>query len=438
MTVTLSTNGFNFEFDLKDHNILIVDDNPTNLSVIVDYLEDFGLTILVSQDGESSLKRAKYAKPSIILLDVLMPGIDGYETCRILKKTPETQDIPVIFMTALSSIEDKVKGFEVGAVDYVTKPFQPEEVLARIKLHLQLRFMTKSLSKKNETLKCEIQQRKTAETRIKKTNYKLQQEVKERIAAQQAIKQLNEELENRVEKRTIQLMKINQKLQQEVVEREQAENKVRNSLKEKEILLKEIHHRVKNNLLVVSSLLEFQTEYIEDPEIIKMFENSQNRIQSMALIHEKLYASHDLKTINFGQYIESLVEQLSATYDVYANNVTFSLDVQSLFINIETAHPCGLIVNELIANSLEHGFPDNKQGNVFVSLKSKKSNIITLQIKDDGVGFPEDLDFQETESLGLQLVSTLTEQLEGEIILDRTGGTCFTITFSELDYCDRV
>ena len=192
MTTTLSTNGFNFQFDLKDHNILIVDDNPTNLAVIVDYLEDSGLSILVSQDGQSSLKRAKYAKPSIILLDVLMPGIDGYETCRLLKDAVETRDIPVIFMTALSSTEDKVRGFEVGAVDYITKPIQPEEVLARINLHLKLRYMTNTLARQNEILTIEVEQRKIIQTQLNQINHKLQQEVNDRLTAQKALKKLNE------------------------------------------------------------------------------------------------------------------------------------------------------------------------------------------------------------------------------------------------------
>ena len=438
MTVTVTNNGFDFQFDLKDQNILIVDDNTTNLAVMVDYLEDSGLTTLVSQDGESSLKRAKYAKPSIILLDILMPGLDGYETCSRLKNDPETRDIPVIFMTALSSTEDKVRGFEVGAVDYVTKPIQPAEVLARISLHLKFRYMTQTLAKQNEMLKTEIEQRKVIQAQLNKINSKLQQEVRDRISAQQALKKLNEDLEQRVKKRTIQLMQSNHELQQEIVERQQAENQVRNSLKEKEMLLKEIHHRVKNNLLVVSSLLEFQTEYIKDPEIIKMFENSQHRIHSMALIHEQLYHCPNLKNIDFSQYIKSLVDRLSQTYNINHNSITFSLDIQPVFLNIETAHPCGLIVNELIANALEHGFPNNKKGKIFVSLRTEKNSLIVLKIKDNGVGFPANLDFYNTESLGLQLISTLTEQLEGKITLDRSEGTSFTIIFSELDYCDRI
>ncbi|NEQ84414.1 MAG: response regulator [Moorea sp. SIO2I5] len=149
MSVTAKTN----EFNLKNYTILIIDDNPTNLRVAFDYLEYCGFTILVSQDGESGLKRAKYAHPKIILLDVLMPGIDGFETCCRLKADPATKDIPVIFMTALSSTEDQVKGFEVGGVDYVTKPLQHEQLLTRIINHLRIQELTEKLQLQNQELK---------------------------------------------------------------------------------------------------------------------------------------------------------------------------------------------------------------------------------------------------------------------------------------------
>ncbi len=136
--------------------ILVVDDNPTNLGVAVNCLEDQGFTVLIARDGHSGIKRAKYAHPDLILLDVLMPGIDGFETCRQLKATPETQEIPIIFMTALSNTEDKVKGFELGAVDYVTKPIQIEEVIARVSLHLKLHFLNQALEQRVEERTTEL------------------------------------------------------------------------------------------------------------------------------------------------------------------------------------------------------------------------------------------------------------------------------------------
>lgn len=138
--------------DYRRYSLLIIDDNPTNLGVVVNYLEDYGFEIMIARNGHIGLKRAKYAQPDIILLDVMMPGIDGFETCRRLKADDSTHNIPVVFMTALSSTEDKVKGFEVGAVDYVTKPIQQAEVLARITTHLRIRDLTQNLQQKTESL----------------------------------------------------------------------------------------------------------------------------------------------------------------------------------------------------------------------------------------------------------------------------------------------
>ncbi len=430
--------GFNNKFDLKDHNILIVDDNPTNLSVIVDYLENFNLTVLVSQDGESSLKRAKYAKPSLILMDVLMTGIDGYETCRRLKNEPETQDIPIIFMTALSSIEDKVKGFDVGAVDFIIKPIQPEEVLARIKLHLQLRHMTNAQTIQNEILLAEIEQRKAIQERLSQSNQKLEQEVGDRMKAQQDLKKLNENLEHIVAKRTLLLAKSNHQLKLEVLERQQAEKQLTSSLEEKEVLLKEIYHRVKNNLLVVSSLLELQTNYVEDPSIIKMLKNSQGRIHSMALVHEQLYNSHNLQEIDLSVYVKALLSKIFDSHSHHEKLIKLVVDAEKINLNLETAHSCGLIINELVTNAIEHAFEGKDKGIIWLTLQRQADGSIVLNIRDDGIGIAEDFDFQRAKSLGLRLVRILTRQLEGEIEIDSSKGTCFKMTFSELDYSDRL
>ncbi|MGK7918865.1 MAG: sensor histidine kinase [Trichodesmium sp.] len=168
--------------DLPKSTILIVDDNPINMKLAVSILENYNFNILISLNGENCLKQAVESKPDIILLDVLMPGIDGFETCKLLKANPETIDIPVIFMTALSDTQDKLRGFELGAVDYVTKPIKIDEVLARVKVHIQLRQLTQQLKNKNLLLEEEITQRIVVEAKLKETLQQLQLAQKQIIA----------------------------------------------------------------------------------------------------------------------------------------------------------------------------------------------------------------------------------------------------------------
>ncbi|WP_017303028.1 histidine kinase dimerization/phosphoacceptor domain -containing protein [Spirulina subsalsa] len=224
----------------------------------------------------------------------------------------------------------------------------------------------------------------------------------------------------------------------DISDRKVTEFKLRKSLQEKEILLKEIHHRVKNNLLVVSHLLEFQAEYLQSPELVKTLEDSQNRIYSMALIHEKLYHSTGLDLIDFGEYLTALLENLIETYQVSEQQIGFSLSIEPVFLNIETAQPCALIVNELLSNALKHAFPDGRKGQVYLELKQDAEQWIQIKVQDNGIGFPPSLDFRQVESLGMELVCTLTEQIEGKIKLDRTQGTCFELRFKELNYPQRV
>ncbi|GAB4530728.1 MAG: AAA family ATPase [Pleurocapsa sp.] len=213
---------------------------------------------------------------------------------------------------------------------------------------------------------------------------------------------------------------------------------VKKSLQEKEVLLKEIHHRVKNNLFVVSNLLEMQASYLEDPEVIKIFENSQSRINSMALVHQHLYGNSKLDRIDFNKYISALTDSLYYSQGLEEREIELILDVDPIELNVETANPCGLIINELVSNSIEHGFGDRDQGKIWVCLKQNQTEEIVLTIKDNGVGFPEGKDLQNSDSLGLELVCTLTEQLDGTIELDCTNGTTIAIVFSELNYHSRI
>jgi len=222
------------------------------------------------------------------------------------------------------------------------------------------------------------------------------------------------------------------------IERKQAESQLMDSLKEKEILLKEIHHRVKNNLLVVSNLLEFQSDYTDNPEVTQLLEDSQQRIQSMALIHEKLYQSTGLDRINFGDYLQDLADQLFDSYSVETQAVELELKIDPVELNLETANPCSLIVNELISNALKHAFADGRPGKLSLELYRDGDRTITLIVRDNGVGLPEGLDIRNVESLGMELIWTLTEQIEGTLeLMEVRQGTAFKLTFSELRYRQR-
>ena len=222
---------------------------------------------------------------------------------------------------------------------------------------------------------------------------------------------------------------IIQAIVRDITERVQSEKQIQASLREKEVLLKEIHHRVKNNLQIIASLLDLQSESLTDPQYLPIFQDSQHRIRSMALIHEHLYQSEDLAQIDFAQYIQELVYSLFSSYEPSVSGITLKLDIDATFLDIDTAIPCGLILNELVSNSLKHAFPDGRSGEICIGLHLDQEKQLTLWIRDNGVGFPKGVDFRKTESLGLQLVCTLTTQLKGTITLDSSRGTAFQITF---------
>jgi PAS domain S-box-containing protein len=209
-----------------------------------------------------------------------------------------------------------------------------------------------------------------------------------------------------------------------------AEDRIKASLKEKEILLKEIHHRVKNNLQVISSLLNLQSGQITDDQALALFRESQNRVKAMALIHEKLYQSEDLTRIDFADYSRAMINYLLGSYGADYERIKLKIYVENVLLDVDTAIPCGLIINELVSNCLKYAFPAGKEGEICIALRSEHNKHV-LSIRDNGVGFPKDLDFQNTETLGLQLVCALVEQLGGTIELDRRDGTEFTITFAE-------
>jgi two-component sensor histidine kinase len=216
----------------------------------------------------------------------------------------------------------------------------------------------------------------------------------------------------------------------DITDKKLNEDQIKQSLQEKEILLKEVHHRVKNNLQVISSILNLQSHYIKDEAALETLKEIQNRIKSMALIHENLYQNKDLSHLNFGEYIANLVQNLVYTYNSSKKEIEVLMDVDDIFLNLDYSIPCGLIINELISNSLKHAFTESEKGTIKVIFK-KHTDLVHLSIEDDGKGFNKKIDFRNTDSLGLQLVMALVDQINGKIEqkAQTKKGTIYTIEF---------
>lgn len=216
----------------------------------------------------------------------------------------------------------------------------------------------------------------------------------------------------------------------DITEKKKSEKEIVESLKEKEVLLKEIHHRVKNNLQVISSILNLQSSFVKDKKTLDILDESRNRIRSMAIIHENLYRTTNFSSIDFSSYLHNLSTNLISSYYVQTGEIKLEVEMEKIDLVLDQAIPCGLMVNELITNSIKYAFPDKRDGTIFIGLKDV-NNVIHLSIEDNGVGLPEGFDILKSDTLGLQLVATLVEQLDGEITVNNSHGTKYLITFEK-------
>jgi PAS domain S-box-containing protein len=611
------------------HEILIVDDNPENSILLTHILTYHGYCVRSASGGLLALQSVADKVPDLILLDVMMPDIGGLEVCRRLKSDELSRDIPVLFISALTESTEKIKGFEAGGLDYIIKPFQPEEVLARVKIHLRLRDLTVRLEQKvserteklaaaNLMLQQDIAARKQAEEALQRSefffkesqraaaigsystdfiagywessavldtifgidkNYNrsvqgwldiihpedhdmMDQYLREEIIAKRkpfakeyriirkksgetrwvhglgevkfdnngnivsmigTIQDITER--KQMEDKLSYILKAvesasdaigisdsqghhvyqNKALSDlfgyataeeleaagggpvvvkdpkvakemfdnimhgkswtgelemvtktgrvfpaleradaikdshgnligyigiitDIAERKLTEQLIKQSLKEKESLLSEIHHRVKNNLAVVSSLLALQANTIKDAAMKLLFEESQQRIQSMALVHEMLYKKTDFSFINFRGYITSIIEEITSLYRINTNAITMDLQLDDIELDLDSAVPCGLIINELLTNALKYAFPDSRSGILSISFTKDDCTYI-LTIKDNGIGMPKGFDYKAATTLGLQLVNGLAGQLGGTLHIISEQGTEAVVAF---------
>ena len=289
--------------------------------------------------------------------------------------------------------------------------------------------MAGKLNLLNESLEKRIADR-TAE--LAENNEKLLEEIIERKRVEEELKVLNESLERRVEERTKKLVEKSEKLMSEIITREQAEEQIKASLKEKEVLLKEIHHRVKNNLQIVSSLLDMGSMQTQNQEVIDLIMDCRNRINSMALVHSQLYKDERLNQIDMEKHIQELSKRLLQIYEM-EKTITLDIKPTDVYLPITRAVPCALVLNELISNTLKHAYRDGQKGKIDISMQRSDGDTFSIKVKDDGIGIPEEIDINKTNSLGLSLVRNLVfRQLGGKLYIRRNRGTEVVIEFKAL------
>jgi two-component sensor histidine kinase/AmiR/NasT family two-component response regulator len=397
-------------------NILIVEDNADDRRLLRFTLEHHGCRVIEAQDGQEGLDLASRHLPDIIVSDALMPRMDGFQMLRALKSDPHLKSIPFLFYSATYTGEQEEKlALSLGAQAFVAKPTEPEKLWEK----------TSAIMKA-----AEARQEIPADVNLIESEEEYLREYGRIVATklEKKVRELEEALALR-NKAEDELRRINTELTREMGERRKGEEKIRASLAEKEVLLKEVHHRVKNNLQIITTLLDLQFDKIDDKQALAALMVSQDRIKSIALVHEKLYQTKDLARIDFAGYIENLTSQLFSSYVADPERVTLKIDAGDVALGIDEAIPCGLIINELVSNSLKHAFPEGRKGNVAIRFQADEQGVVTLMVADDGIGLPPGMNFRDTGSMGLQLVNMLTKQIHGEISLLTEGGVAFTIRF---------
>lgn len=378
--------------------VLLIDDNPADRDLLKRHLcRTFDaiecVEIFRRQDFEAAMAQGGF---DVVITDYQLRWADGlWILHQCLKSYP---DIPVIMFTDSGSEEIAVEGMKAGLSDYVLKSHP-----TRLAISVQ-----ESLEK----------------ARLRRAQRE----------AEAALKQAKDTLERMVEERTAALNALTAELRADIAQRQQIEQELRDSqtrlqaaVQEKEVLLAEVYHRIKNNLQIISSLLDLQADSVADPQVRALFEDSQQRIQAVALLHESLSQVRNVTRIPAAEYINRLGTQLFQAYAPPGDRVTLRIQADPIWIDVRNAVPCGLLVNELLSNSLKYAFPGDQGGEITITLRATSEGQMVLIVRDTGIGFPADLDFRHTDSLGLQLVCLLTEQLGGTIELDRASGTQWTL-----------
>ena len=373
-------------------NLLIVDDTVWNLRLLRAQLEAEGHTILEAADGLEALAVLERAPVDAVISDIFMPRMDGFALCHAIRQHARFKTLPLIVLTSTyNSPADERMAYRIGADKYLIKP-APTHLLM-------------------QTLKELVSDPKYQPPRDA-------QPPPEAVVLQEYNATLVRKLEEK-----------NQDLTAALAAVRQVEAQLRDSLREKEVLLQEVHHRVKNNLQIISSLLNFQCSSTRNPALLPLLRDTQSRIKSMSLVHDYLGRTQSFAEIELASLMQDLVTNLFHAFTLPCGSVALRFDLEPVQVSVNTAIPCALILNELVSNALKHAFPAGRTGTLQVSLHPGPAGQTRLTVRDDGVGWPPTLDYHHVESLGLQLINTLARQIHGTVELDRAGGTSVTLTF---------
>jgi two-component sensor histidine kinase len=284
-----------------------------------------------------------------------------------------------------------------------------------------------ALQQANDALETRVQERTAA---LRDANEALRTEVHERRKAEEALRHAQEALERRIRDRTAALTRANTDLHAEVLQRQHTAAQLTTALHQKDVLFREVHHRVKNNLQIMSSLLSLQSRYISDPQTLQTFNDTRNRIRAMALIHGVLDPATDFARVDFARYLQQLTTHLSQAYGVRAHALAIHTQAHNIWLKTDVAVVCGLIVHELVSNALKHGFPEGRDGAIQVSMEHQPRQY-RLTVADNGIGLPAAWTLHTATSLGFKLVLALANQLSGHLEVERRGGTRVRLTFAD-------
>jgi PAS domain S-box-containing protein len=461
----------------KMEKILVVDDEATISTHLEEKLTAMGYEVVGrASSGEEAVEKAGKLRPELVLMDIVMGGrLDGIEAARIIR---ETWAIPCVFLTAYGDDKYIARAKNVEPLGYILKPFQDSALKASIEVALYNKKVAQRLRDSEQQWRLLAENLKDGiilgdcDGKIFFWNkgaedifgYKASEAMGQPLTfilpeshRQAYLKQLEQffltgrsgdlgkwteivGLRKDWSKFPLELClapwQIKDKvificLVRDITDRKKTEDGIIASLREKDRLLEEVREQIKNNLQAIYSLLDFQFEYLKGKQALSMLKESRARLKSIALMHEKLCSSKALARVDFATYIQNLANRLFEAFDADPDQIKLKINIQPAFLDIKTATACGLITSELVANSLKYAFPGERRGEVAVDFYQKGENRCALTVRDNGVGFPENLDFRAAKSLGLQIVNDLVCQLGGEIKLDRKGGTKFIISFQE-------